>query len=554
MEKNIKLELLESIGRIYEQAKKCKLKDSFFEEVNNELVQLSAYFKTTKSQSFFVATIFALNYKGDMVDLNDLIKYFNCNPMKILEYSDDFEWLCDKGILIKQKSYSGIKLAGANSQFTIHEKITEAILQGQPMPETGRNDHAADVIEFLEKIYKLGQQRDDGEIVTGILFARTRLLIMANKHLPLVHKTNQFDFSIADTFLYFYLVWKTLSGRETTDISKALEGIFDDPVQRINFMQGIQSGNNRLLKEKLIEVVEANFLNDLEMKLTDKSEALLKECGITLALSKRKRDNIISHSNITFRQMVFNKSEMEQLKLLKGLLSETKFIETRKRLENKGMPNGITVLLHGAPGTGKTETVKQLAKETNRDLMKVEISRSKSMWFGESEKITKRIFTDYKSFAKECERVPILLFNEADAIISKRKDIGHSTVDQTENAIQNILLEELENFDGILIATTNLVTNLDTAFDRRFLFKIEFHQPDSSNRAKIWKLKMPFLSNAECQTLAAQFNLSGGQIDNIVRKSEMHEIVHGEKSTLENLITFCSGETLLGKTSKIGFS
>ena len=240
--------------------------------------------------------------------------------------------------------------------------------------------------------------------------------------------------------------------------------------------------------------------------------------------------------------------------MLKDLLTDAKFSATQQRLSEKNLSKGVTVLLHGAPGTGKTEMVKQIARETNRQLMKVEISQSKSMWFGESEKIVKRIFTDYKSFAKDCERVPILLFNEADAIISKRGDVGNSGVDQTENAMQNIILEEMENFEGILIATTNLANNFDKAFERRFLFKIHFQKPDVSIRSKIWKSKLPFLASEDCNILAGQFDFSGGQIDNVLRKNEIHEIIHGEKVTMENLVSFCSEETLVSNRVKIGFS
>lgn len=67
-------------------------------------------------------------------------------------------------------------------------------------------------------------------------------------------------------------------------------------------------------------------------------------------------------------------------------------------------------MLHGAPGTGKTEIAKQLARETDRELMHVNISQSKSMWYGESEKLVKRIFDSYKNYAKECNRIPILFF------------------------------------------------------------------------------------------------------------------------------------------------
>jgi len=195
-----------------------------------------------------------------------------------------------------------------------------------------------------------------------------------------------------------------------------------------------------------------------------------------------------------------------------------------------------------------------VAKETNREILKVDTSSAKSMWFGESEKIIKRIFTDYRSHVKNCERMPILLFNEADAIISKRKENGNSNVSQTENTIENIILEELETFDGIFFATTNLARNLDTAFERRFLFKIEFHKPSTTVKAKIWSAKLPQLTDLECETLAGLYDFSGGQIDNIVRKNEIQEIIYGISVDFNHILGFCETE-LLSKNNrvKIGF-
>lgn len=111
----------------------------------------------------------------------------------------------------------------------------------------------------------------------------------------------------------------------------------------------------------------------------------------------------------------------------------------------------------------------------------------------------------------------------------------------------------MENFNGILIATTNLANSLDMAFERRFLFKIKFHKPDASIRAKIWKSKLPFLSSIDCKILAKNFDFSGGQIENVLRKNEMHEVIHGNKLSLENLMAFCNEETLVNKKVKVGF-
>ena len=107
-------------------------------------------------------------------------------------------------------------------------------------------------------------------------------------------------------------------------------------------------------------------------------------------------------------------------------------------------------------------------------------------------------------------KAPILLFNEADGVLAKRKDAMTSTVDQTENTSQNIILEEMEKLDGIMIATTNLAGNLDAAFERRFLFKVKFEQPTIEAKTKIWKSKMDWLSNSDVEHFAQNYDLSGG--------------------------------------------
>jgi len=79
MEENMKLKILDSIGKVFEESRDCRLEDQFFMKIDKELSFLATYFRTTKSQAFFIALVFALNYKGDSVDLNDLIDYLDCN-------------------------------------------------------------------------------------------------------------------------------------------------------------------------------------------------------------------------------------------------------------------------------------------------------------------------------------------------------------------------------------------------------------------------------------------------------------------------------------------
>ena len=229
-------------------------------------------------------------------------------------------------------------------------------------------------------------------------------------------------------------------------------------------------------------------------------------------------------------------------------------MELRKQLEEKGMQKGIAALLYGPPGTGKTESVMQVAKATGRAIYHVDISSTKSCWFGESEKLIKEVFKRYEDICEHSEKRPILLFNEADGIFSKRKDTDSSNVAQTENTIQNIILEEMERLDGILIATTNMAENLDGAFERRFLFKIKFDKPTLEARKNIWLSKMPSLSYDNAGILATSFPYSGGEIDNIVRKATIMEVLGGKELEIQDLKRLCREEKLHGGSGRIGFN
>lgn len=472
--------------------------------------------------------------------------------MTLLEYHDDFEDLCARGIFTKLKAMHSMNVAGVNEEFSVSEQITAAVLRSEPMPVIVKKQRN-DLVAVLEQFYKLGEDKDEDRISTNRMLDGVERLIDENTSFSLIKKIKRYNFRREDAFVYLYLIWETILGYGTVELQSIFTTVYDSASERVFEMQNVLSGQNELVQKGLIEIIESDFFNDAEVKLSDTSIQLLEESDLKLFSKNRKRKDVIDPADIVYRELIFDGKQKDQLDTLHQVFREDKFLKMQERLIGKGLPKGVTVLLHGAPGTGKTEVVKQLAKATGRKIMKVEISESKSMWFGESEKNIKRIFTAYEVFAKECEQTLILLFNEADAIFSKRKENSGSSVNQTENAIQNILLEELENFEGILMATTNLAHNLDSAFDRRFLFKIVFDKPEYTVRAKIWKLKLPHLALADCGVLAQKYNLSGGQIDNVVRKSEIQEIVHGTGTDFERIQLLCEEELIDNDKVKIGF-
>ena len=187
--------------------------------------------------------------------------------------------------------------------------------------------------------------------------------------------------------------------------------------------------------------------------------------------------------------------------------------------------------------------------------MMVDIPKIQNKWVGESEKNIARIFSEYSIAKSKFDKDPILLFNEADALLGKRIN-ANSSIDQLNNSIQNILLQELEDFEGIFMATTNLIKNLDTAFDRRLLYKIKFEKPEKHIMLDILKSSMPELDDKVLEKLNDKYDLTGGQISNISKKILVNQILHHDENIEDLLISLCEEETSIRNSffsNPIGF-
>lgn len=180
------------------------------------------------------------------------------------------------------------------------------------------------------------------------------------------------------------------------------------------------------------------------------------------------------------------------------------------------------IIFYGPPGTGKTLTAHSLSRSLKRQVLSFDCSKILSMYVGESEKNVRKIFDTYTDLTKQTKTEPILLLNEADQFLSSRSQGSGTSADQMHNQMQNIFLEQIEKFQGILIATTNLLENIDQAFSRRFNYKIEFKKPDKAQRLKLWKMMLPknapYEEGFEMEKLST-YPLTGGQINLIVKNT-----------------------------------
>jgi SpoVK/Ycf46/Vps4 family AAA+-type ATPase len=247
--------------------------------------------------------------------------------------------------------------------------------------------------------------------------------------------------------------------------------------------------------------------------------------------SKLKLDMLIKTQEIfelvepitTLENVVLNPStEMTLQNLMRQLDREVIARLHQWGVKDKKAGIDARIIFYGPPGTGKTLTAHSLSRSLKRQVLSFDCSKILSMYVGESEKNVRKIFDTYTDLTHQTKTEPILLLNEADQFLSSRSAGIGSSADQMHNQMQNIFLEQIEKFQGILIATTNLLENIDPAFSRRFNYKIEFKKPDQKQRLELWRRMLPknapFEAGFEVTSLA-HHPLTGGQINLIIKNT-----------------------------------
>ena len=179
---------------------------------------------------------------------------------------------------------------------------------------------------------------------------------------------------------------------------------------------------------------------------------------------------------------------------------------------------GLAFNFAGPPGTGKTICAEAIAHELGMKLLVVDYAQAESMWFGETPK------NIVAAFRAAVEQNAVLFFDEADAIATRRSAGAILPHDRESNLTINVLLRELEAFNGIVIFATNLAANFDPAFERRIRTHVLFEMPGMEERARIWELqihpkKTPLAPDVDFRWLAERYQVSGGDIKNAVIKA-----------------------------------
>lgn len=543
------MDLLTAIEQIVEKALCSKLSPEFYRKASKYIKYVSDKLDLTKEQSVMMALF--INYsENSNITISDFGKYVGCSTTRMIRYMNDIDVLEMREMVRCCRDRHSIS-------YRVPLEVIESFKHDEkyvPADCSGLTCH-----QFFGMLEDIFDMRHDDELSFDGMLEKLNHLLDCNKHLLFVQKLKSYNFGDNSELLLIifshlfvnhsddnigYDDLESFYGREERIIWKMLKG-------------DLNKGDQTLLEAKMIEYNNDNgFVNRESFKMTQQAKReLFQELNLSSMNENNLKGGVLIAKDIVEKKLYYDGSIQSRLTELGQLLEDSQYKVIRTRLKESGFRCGFTCLFYGEPGTGKTETVLQLARQTGRDILQVNISEIKSMWVGESEKNIKQLFDSYRKKVEDFKITPILLFNEADAIINKRNEGAERAVDKMENSIQNIILQEMENLDGILIATTNLAGNMDKAFERRFLYKIKFEKPTLEARMNIWHTMIPALDENVTRTLASKYDFSGGQIENIARHYAINNILHGQsENILDTLSTYCDNERLETKeTRKIGF-
>ena len=523
-------------------------------EIKEQINVIANLLDINPVQALLVSVACKINLEEEEVVVVDFATFFKSNPFQIFKCVNELNDLVEKGILETPKKRRGVNYNITTRPYIVSEQTSMALLNNTKLDLSNINIKPHDRLsELIYSANSIIETHEDTEGRVENLYNDLYRLTELNIQFSTINYLLDNNIISKDLVIFYKAVLSSLKSGVELDIESAVR-FLEKPSVRRELIHNIIEGDIMLISHDLIEVETLGLSEDSTITLTNKAKGILSNDGLKIRKSSVNSENIIDLSECSIKELFYNPEDVVQMETLNRILEDNQFTALQERLKEKGMSAGLPILLYGGPGTGKTESVYQFAKKSGRKLMKVDMSETKSKWFGESEKVVKQIFTKYYEFANSCKVMPILFLNEADALLSNRKNDLNGNVDKTEHTIQNILLDEMENFKGIMFATTNHTSNLDRAFDRRFLYKIELNNPKPEVSAKIWQSKLSSLSIGDCLELANKFSFSGGQIDNIARKFTVMELLNNITPSLEEVKNFCKEELLAkNKMNAIGF-
>lgn len=482
----------------------------------------------------------------------DVKTYEHLNKIQLIKSLLEFGWLVQSGFdQLKLSEMSQLELL--NSMITLSPAFLKLLEKGSlefVLPEVKKYE---DHLEYLQDQFfriDLAQQlnlvkNNFDENSPNINRLRSKLTLLENRIKERIKETDgsimmedffkQYALNEQEQLLFLALLKEEYSGGDGTlrDMNSLITLISSDDYEKIKYRSLLEEGS-KLVSSSLVDYDEVltpfgginrNFYipDDILYKISHPTKKTSRSTKMKLdSLIKEQETFELITTNKTLEDVVLNDKTREVLDSLLKQMDKKVF----NRLKEWGIKHKrnieARIIFYGFAGTGKTLTALAFAKTLKRQVLSFDCSKILSMYVGESEKNVRAIFDKYYELRDKSKSEPILLLNEADQFLSSRTTSSASGSEKMHNQMQNIFLEQIERFDGVLIATTNLLESLDKAFSRRFNYKIEFKKPNYEQRVELWKkllpTTLPLDKDFDIEELA-KYELTGGQIEMVIKNT-----------------------------------
>ncbi|EAL0932125.1 ATP-binding protein, partial [Campylobacter jejuni] len=481
-----------------------KLKN-FLSLKNIEDTQIYKELKCAKNEALILREL-CRNYVVSISSINAftlLSTIFGNDKYLYLDALEDLKKLIERGFVNQNSSFfkslennktQTLTLALLQSELSLSEYFLE-FLEAKPRLNFEKQEAYADYLEYLKDEFARIQLYERLSFIQKSAYNSEikNQIKLYEKHIKERLKKSKFYNVLADIFKEYNLEHKeqiiflallkeeyALSNESSIsrEMNSLLSLISENDLERHK--------NKKLLQENapLLNLIEydeyLNAFGDISKSFFIIDEILQRIINFEPKQSKKiKIESVLKDQDIfeliepsadindiimpeNTKELLENILKQQDKKVLERLHSWG--IKSNKNIEAK-------IIFYGPAGTGKTMSALAMAKSMKKPVLSFDCSKILSKWVGESEQNVRKIFDTYKNIVQTCKQSPILLLNEADQFLSTRVD-GSSGSDKMHNQMQNIFLEQIERFSGVIIATTNFLESLDSAFSRRFDYKI----------------------------------------------------------------------------------
>lgn len=372
---------------------------------------------------------------------------------------------------------------------------------------------------------------------------------------PFLKHLRKLDLGFQPSALLLFVTAIYINDRNSVDI-RALANLFgEDCIEAMKLIQRFKSTENILYTENLLTRCQ-DFFSDEAVKPTEEWLTLCLNEEEKSTTDKVKHDSCIRipWRDIARKELLFNMVVGKKIDTVRMIICSDFYDQSPSLRKTKNAIPGLNVLLNGPSGTGKSELVRQMAIESERDIVEVEAATIRAKYYGETERHLKSLFDEYAKVCRTSKRKPILLFNEADALFGKRRDPQGGAPLQVENNIQTILLNYLEKHEGIVVLTTNRPESFDPAFSRRFLFDIELESPDLNTRKMFLKEWYPQADGMSLDQIATDHEFTPAELLNFNTYFDLIRQATNENLVLETQLDLFLKQRGMNPANKpIGF-